>query len=71
MYTNQKQIRAAFFEAFPDLPRRRYRYSWRSNDKTAELVYPIDTRCAFVDFLDSLHRAGLISDALAQRATLG
>lgn len=71
MYTNQKQIRAAFFEAFPDLPRRRYRYSWRHNDKTAELVYPVDTRCAFVDFLDSLHRSGLISDALAQRATLG
>ncbi len=71
MYTNQKQIRVAFFEAFPDLPRRRYRYSWRRNDKTAELVYPVDTRCAFVDFVDSLHRDGLISDALAQRATLG
>jgi len=68
--TNQAQIRAAFWQAFPDLPRRRYRYSPNRADKTAELVYPIDTRCAFVDFLDSLHRDGQISEALANRATL-
>ncbi len=68
--TNQKQIRAAFWEAFPDLPRRRYRYSPSRSDKTAELVYPIDTRCAFVDFLDQLQRNGIISEALADRATL-
>jgi hypothetical protein len=70
MLTNQAQIRAAFWEAFPELPRRRYRYSWNRNDKTAELVYPIDTRCAFVDFVDSLQRNGQISEALADRATL-
>jgi len=68
--TNQKQIRAAFWEAFPDLPRRRYRYSWNPSDKTAELVFPVDTRCAFVDFLDQLQRDGAISEALAERATL-
>ena len=68
--TNQKQIRAAFWEAFPDLPRRRYRYSWNPRDKTAELVYPIDTRCAFVDYLDQLQRNGIISESLANRATL-
>lgn len=68
--TNQKQIRAAFWEAFPDLPRRRYRYSPNRSDKTAELVYPINTRCAFVDFLDQLQRDGIISEALADRATL-
>jgi hypothetical protein len=68
--TNQKQIRAAFWEAFPDLPRRRYRYSPNRSDKTAQLVYPIDTRCAFVDFVDQLQRAGIISEALADRATL-
>ena len=68
--TNQKQIRAAFWEAFPDLPRRRYRYIPNRSDKTAELVYPIDTRCAFVDFLDQLQRDGTISEALAARATL-
>ena len=70
MMTNQKQIRAAFWQAFPELPRRRYRYSWSQSDKTAEMVYPIDTRCAFVDFLDSLHRSGEITEALANRATL-
>ena len=68
--TNQKQIRAAFWEAFPDLPRRRYRYSPNRSDKTAELVYPIETRCAFVDFVDQLQREGIISEALADRATL-
>lgn len=70
MMTNQTQIRAAFWQAFPEVPRRRYRYSPNRSDKTAELVYPIDTRCAFVDFLDSLHRSGQISEALANRATL-
>ena len=70
MYTNQKQLRALFWATFPDLPRRRYRYSWNSRDKTAELVYPIDTRCAFVDFVDQLQRDGEISETLANRATL-
>jgi hypothetical protein len=68
--TNQKQIRAAFWQAFPDLPRRRYRYSPNRSDKTAQLVYPIDTRCAFVDFVDQLQREGVISEALAERVTL-
>jgi len=68
--TNQQQIRAAFWAAFPNLPRRRYRYSWSRSDKTAELVYPADTRCAFVDYVDQLQRSGEISEALANRATL-
>lgn len=70
MYTTQKQIRAAFFAAFPDLPRRRHRYSWKQSDRSAELIHHVDTRCAFVNFVDSLHRDGLISDALAARVTL-
>jgi 5'-deoxynucleotidase YfbR-like HD superfamily hydrolase len=68
--TNQKQIRAAFWDAFPDLPRRRYRYSPNRSDKTAQLVFSIDTRCAFVDFVDYLQRNGDISESLANRATL-
>jgi hypothetical protein len=68
--TNQKEIRAAFWAAHPGLPRRRHRYGWSRSDKTAELVYPVDTRCAFVDFVDQLHRSGQISDNLASRATL-
>lgn len=70
MYTTQKQVRAAFWEAFPDLPRRRHRYSWNSNDKTAPLVHHVDTRCAFVDFVDYLERDGQISHGLADRVTL-
>ena len=65
-----KEIKALFWETFPDLPRRRYRYSWNPSDKTAELVYPIDTRCAFVDFIDALHRAGQITDKQADSITL-
>jgi len=70
MLTTQKQIRALFWESHPTLSRRRYRYSWNQSDKTAELVFPIDTRCAFVDFVDYLQTSGQINEALANRATL-
>jgi len=66
----QKDIRAAFWSNHPDLPRRRHRYAWTQSDKTAELVYPVDTRCAFVDYVDQLQQSGEISEALALRATL-
>lgn len=69
-YTTQKQVRAAFWESYPDLPRRRYRYSPNRSDKTAPLVYPIDTRCAFVDFVDFLEKSGDIGPDLADRVTL-
>ncbi len=65
-----KEIRALFWETHPGLPRRRHRYGWSSSDKTAELVHHTDTRCAFVDFIDALHRAGQIDDRTAQRITL-
>lgn len=58
MYTNQKQIRAAFYAENPTAPRR------PQNDQ------PADIRMAFCDFIDALHRTGQISDALAARATL-
>lgn len=32
-------------------------------------MYKADTRCAFVDYVESLHRSGVISDRLANRAT--
>lgn len=65
-----KEIRALFWQTYPDLPRRRYRYSWNRSDKSAELVYPIDTRCAFVDFIDALHRDGRINENTANKITL-
>jgi len=64
-YTNQKQIRAAFWEQHPEADRRKI-----TDHAGTGKMHTTDTRCAFVDFLDSLHRAGQISDALANRATL-
>ncbi len=48
-YANQKQLRKAFFETFPELPRRRHRYSWGQGNKSDELIHHVDTRCAFVN----------------------
>lgn len=65
--TTQAEIRAAFWELHPDLDqqaRRRRTRSKRQNHQNTT------TRCAFVDFVDSLCRSGEISDALAFRATL-
>ena len=63
--TNQKQIRAAFWQAHPDADRKRI----RDHAGTGKM-HTTDTRCAFVDFLDNLSRSGQISEALASRATL-
>jgi hypothetical protein len=64
-YTTQKQIRAAFWETFPDLPRRKIKdYSGIG------LMYPTDTRCAFAGFIDHLEKSGQIAHDLADRATL-
>jgi len=70
MMTTQKQIRAEFWAAHPGLSRQRHRYSWSSSEKNAELVYCVDTRCAFVDFVDYLQQSGQITESLANRATL-
>jgi hypothetical protein len=66
MFTTQRQIRAAFWEAHPALPRRKIR-----NYAGTGRMYPTDTRVAFVDFIDYLQRDRQISDALARRVTLG
>jgi hypothetical protein len=58
--TNQKDLRAEFWETFPELTRRP-----GPQDKQVA-----DTRMAFVDWIDMLAREGSISEALAQRATL-
>jgi len=65
MYRNQKQLRAAFWQTFPELSRRRIpNYS---GDGT---MYINDTRCAWSNWLDALQKSGEITDALADRATL-
>lgn len=62
---NAKQVKALFWESFPDLDRKRI------NDGTGRRrIYKCDTRVAFVDFIDSLHRDGQITDRTAQTITL-
>lgn len=63
--TNQRDLRAAFWEAHPNLDRKKIK------DYTGkDTMHVTDTRCAFTDWLDYMHRDGQISDALANRATL-
>ena len=60
MITNQKELRRAFWEAHPECSRKRRKG-----------IYCADTRVAFVDYVDACARDGIISEALALRATLG
>jgi hypothetical protein len=57
--TNQRDLRKAFWQDNQELDAKR-----RNGE------YPVDTRMAFADYIDSACRSGIISEALAQRATL-
>jgi hypothetical protein len=59
------EVRRAFWEAHPTMPRKKITYYGVKGK-----IYPTDTRCAFVDFVDYLARDGQISDSLAHRVTL-
>jgi len=63
MYTTQKQVRQAFWETHPAASKKILETFDRS-------TYTCDTRCAFVDYIDSLARNGDISENLASRITL-
>ena len=65
--TNQKQLRAEFWRQHPTASRKKV------DDYTGKraAMFVCDTRVAFVDFVDHCVRAGTISEALANRATLG
>lgn len=65
-YTTIAQVRAAFWDAHPHLPRRKIK-----NYTGTGRMYPTDTRVAFVDWLDGEERDGNVSQALARRVTLG
>ena len=67
MYTTQKQIRSAFWDAFPHLAEQAREAGILSKPQNQHCA---TVRCTFVDFLDGLHRDGMVSDALADRATL-
>ena len=60
MYTTQREVRAAFWEAHPQA----------SHKRGTDSDYLTDTRCAFVDYVDMLARDGQISESLANRVTL-
>ena len=64
-YTTQKELRRAFWEQHPHLPRRKIK-----NYAGTGTMYPTDTRCAWCDWLDYMQKIGQISDSLADRATL-
>lgn len=65
MYTTQKQVRATFWETADPM-----NGDGITRRKLNNGDYTTDTRCAFVDYVDSLTRNGDISDELAQRVTL-
>jgi hypothetical protein len=63
--TTLKQLRKKFWETFPNVPRTKItHYSGQGK------MWPTDTRCAFVDWIDALSRNGEISQEFAERATL-
>lgn len=65
--TSQRALRAAFWAAHPrfaEQAREAGILGKRQNHHCATV------RCAFVDWIDGLQREGVISSALADRATL-
>lgn len=60
-----REVRRLFWETFPELPRRRI-----TDYSGTGLMHCTDTRCAWVDFVDSLARDGQISQRLADSIEL-
>lgn len=65
MITTQRELRKQFWIAHPDLSREPIVLV----DGTP-LMYRIDTRCAFNEWVDQLEKNGEITEALAARVTL-
>jgi len=61
--TTITQLRESFWECFPEFASQ-YRKTWRQNQYNATI------RTAWVEYVDSMHKEGQISDNLARRATL-
>lgn len=60
MITTQKELRALFWRSCKFQRHAR----WTQNQ------YPADVRICWCDFVENMNRDGIISDALANRATL-
>lgn len=66
MLTTQREVRRLFWQEHKGIvPRKKI-----TNYAGTGTMYPTDTRCAFVDFVDRLSKDGSISEALASRVTL-
>ncbi len=57
------EVRKSFWGAFPEF-KNQFRKTYRQNN------YCADIRCAFVDYVDSLQKDGVITEKLAHRVTL-
>ena len=65
MITTQKELRASFWRNNPQCSRQTIR-----DHSGIGRMYCTDTRVAWCDYVDGLQRCGLITEALANRATL-
>jgi hypothetical protein len=63
--TNQKDLRRAFWRDHPGAVRRKI-----TNYSGNGTMHVTDTRCAWCDYVDAMSRDGVISQELAERATL-
>lgn len=63
--TTLKQLRKEFWQTFPTIPTRKIT-DYSGNGK----MWPTDTRCTFVDWLDMLSKTGEVTQAFAEKATL-
>lgn len=63
--TTQKELRKVFKAEHPQLDFKRI-----TNYSGYGTMYKTDTRCAFINWLDALRCDGVISEKLADRATL-
>ena len=68
MITTQRELRRLFWqehEGVPGISRKRIpNYSGNGT------MHNTDTRCAWCDWLDACQKGGLVSEKLAERATL-
>lgn len=65
--TNQRDLRRQFWEDHPSFDHQAREAGIRSKRQNAQCA---TVRCAFVEYVDYLAKAGVISSALAERATL-
>lgn len=63
MYTTQKEVREAFWEAFPA-------YAKERRSRKSQNDYRADIRVAFIDFIEALVHEGAISENLSYKVTL-